>query len=64
MIRCGVDMPCEYKRHGNCENAQEVCPTDIVITLWESGKSVDYIENRVSYTKLEIYKILEYYHLF
>jgi hypothetical protein len=61
MIRCGVDkrIPCEFRRDGNCENAQDECPCDIVANMWEAGKSIDQIINRTNYNELEIDDILE-----
>ena len=61
MIRCGVDKDiyCEFRRKEQCENAQDVCPIDDVIELFEGGKSIDYIVSVTSFNELEINDILK-----
>ena len=60
MVRCGVskEIDCEFRRNGNCENAQNFCPHDKVISLFEAGKNIDYISSITSYNELEIDTIL------
>jgi len=60
MIKCGVtdEIKCEYRRSGNCENAQGPCPSDIVISLFEEGKSVNQISIITKYDESEIDNIL------
>lgn len=62
MVRCGVsdEIYCEYRRKGDCENAQDVCPADTIADLFEAGKSIEYIAGITNYTEVEINTILRF----
>jgi len=62
-IRCDNNISyCEWRRtiHGDsiCEGAQEACPDNIVISMWEDGKSMAEIESKTNLDVLEIDDIL------
>lgn len=60
MVRCAdTRYYCFYRRKGNCENSQGECPSDTVIRMFESGKTLEQIEDETDLDQLDIHEILE-----
>jgi len=52
MIRCGNDIACPYKKHGNCEGVTELCPDDRIRKI--ISENIETIEERLNEVLLSV----------